>query len=216
MNDIMLAPSLLSADFSDLKGAVSYLEKNGGDIVHIDVMDGIFVPQISYGQPIVKSIRPLTKLPFDVHLMIEKPENHVESFAESGADWITFHHEASVHSHRLVQKIHALGKKAGISIVPSTPVSAIQEMLEYVDLVLVMTVNPGFGGQALIPSCVRKVSELCKIRAEQKLDFKISVDGGVNPSTIGEVVSAGADIVVSGSSFFTGGLTKESVLGVKK
>ncbi len=206
MNDILLAPSLLSADFSDLRSAVSLIEKNGGSVVHIDVMDGTFVPQISYGQPVVKSIRPLTRLPFDVHLMVERPENHVETFAESGADWITFHHEASVHSHRLVQKIHSLGKKAGISIVPSTPVSAIREMLEYVDLALVMTVNPGFGGQRLIPSCVKKISELRNLRRELDLDFKISVDGGVNASTLNEVSDAGADIVVSGSSFFSGEL----------
>ena len=209
MNDILLAPSLLSADFSDLKNALNLIENNGGSIVHIDVMDGRFVPQISYGQPVIKSIRPLTKLPFDVHLMVEHPEEQVDSFAESGADWITFHHEASVHSHRLVQKIHSLGKKAGISIVPSTPVSVISEMLEYVDLVLVMTVNPGFGGQTLIPSCVRKITELKNIRAERNLDFKISVDGGVNSSTIKDVVSAGADIVVSGSSFFNGDLKWE-------
>ncbi len=205
----MLAPSLLSADFADLKSALSLVENNGGKVVHIDVMDGIFVPQISYGQPIVKSIRPLTKLPFDVHLMIEKPENHVESFAESGADWITFHHETCVHSHRLIQKIHSLGKKAGVSIVPSTPVSAITELLEYVDLVLVMTVNPGFGGQALIPSCVKKITELAEIRSKRNLDFKISVDGGVNSQTLGQVVEAGADIVVSGSSFFKGELCWE-------
>lgn len=209
MNDVLLAPSLLSADFSDLKNAVSLIEKNGGSVVHIDVMDGRFVPQISYGQPVIKSIRHLTRLPFDVHLMIEKPEEQIDSFAESGADWITFHHEASVHSHRLVQKIHSLGKKAGISIVPSTPVSALSEMLEYVDLVLVMTVNPGFGGQKLIPSCLKKVGELCEIRSRANLDFRISVDGGVNPATLKDVLASGADIVVSGSSFFKGELAWE-------
>lgn len=202
----MLAPSLLSADFADLKSALKTIEQNGGEIVHIDVMDGLFVPQISYGQPIVQSIRPYSKLPFDVHLMVEKPENQVESFAESGADWITFHHEACIHSHGLIQKIHSLGKKAGISIVPSTPVSVISELLEYVDLVLVMTVNPGFGGQKLIPSCVKKISELAGIREERGLNFMISVDGGVNAETLQEVVAAGPDIVVSGSAFFSGKL----------
>ena len=143
----MLAPSLLSADLADLKGAVKLVEENGGSVIHIDVMDGRFVPQISYGQPVVQCLRPLTKLPFDVHLMVEHPEEQADTFAAAGADWITFHHEACIHSHRLIKHIHDLGKKAGISIVPSTPVSAVSELLEYVDLVLVMTVNPGFGGQ---------------------------------------------------------------------
>ncbi len=206
----MLAPSLLSADLADLKNALKSIESNGGSVVHIDVMDGRFVPQISYGQPVVKSLRPYSDLPFDVHLMVEHPEDQVESFAEAGADWITFHYEACVHSHRLVQKIHSLGKKAGISIVPSTPVSALGEMLEYVDVVLVMTVNPGFGGQELIPSCVRKISELVEIRKKLGLNFKISVDGGVNAETLRSVVDAGADVVVSGSAFFSGKLKWEN------
>lgn len=205
----MLAPSLLSADFADLKNAVNLIETNGGKVVHIDVMDGRFVPQISYGQPVVKCLRPLTDLPFDVHLMVEHPEEQVDTFAEAGADWITFHHEASIHSHRLIQRIHDLGKKAGVSIVPSTPVSAISELLEYVDLVLVMTVNPGFGGQKLIPSCVKKITELKKIREELNFNFMISVDGGVNSKTIQSVVEAGSDVVVSGSAFFTGELKWE-------
>ena len=205
----MLAPSLLSADLADLKNAVKIIENNGGTVVHIDVMDGRFVPQISYGQPVVQSLRPYTKLPFDVHLMVEHPEEQVESFAKAGADWITFHHEACVHSHRLVQRIHDLGKKAGISIVPSTPVSAIKEMLEYVDLVLVMTVNPGFGGQKLIPSCVKKITELVELRKQLGLDFMISVDGGVNAETIGSVADSGADVIVSGSAFFSGKLNWE-------
>lgn len=209
MKNGILAPSLLSADLADLKNALGLVEKNGGSAVHIDVMDGRFVPQISYGQPVVKCLRKYLSLPFDVHLMVEHPEEQVESFAESGADWITFHHEACVHSHRLVQKIHDLGKKAGISIVPSTPVSAVKELLEYVDIVLVMTVNPGFGGQKLIPSCVKKISELVKIRGEFGLDFKISVDGGVNAESLPTVADAGADIIVSGSAFFSGQLKWE-------
>lgn len=209
MKNGILAPSLLSADLADLKNALGLVEKNGGSAVHIDVMDGRFVPQISYGQPVVKCLRKYSSLPFDVHLMVEHPEEQVESFAEAGADWITFHHEACVHSHRLVQKIHDLGKKAGISIVPSTPVSAVKELLEYVDIVLVMTVNPGFGGQKLIPSCVRKISELVKIRDELELGFKISVDGGVNAETLRTVAEAGADIIVSGSAFFSGQLKWE-------
>ena len=210
MKNIMLAPSLLSADFSDLKSVIRLIENNNGSVVHIDVMDGIFVPQISYGQPIVSSIRPLTKLPFDVHLMIEHPENHIESFVQAGADWITFHQEAAVHCHRIVQQIHSYGKKAGISIVPSTPISSLFEILEYVDLVLVMTVNPGFGGQKLIPSCVKKISDLVKFREEQGLNFMISVDGGVNAETLPLVVNAGSDVVVSGSAFFNGQLKWEN------
>ena len=206
MKDIQLAPSLLSADLADLKGALQLVKDNGGKVVHIDVMDGRFVPQITYGQPVIKSMRPLSDLPFDVHLMIEHPEEQIDTWAESGADWITFHHEACIHSHRLVQRIHDLGKKAGISIVPSTPVAAIKEMLEYVDLVLVMTVNPGFGGQKLIPSCVKKIEELVRLRQELGLNYKISVDGGVNTETLPVVVDAGADIVVSGSAFFSGKL----------
>ena len=206
MKNKILAPSLLSADFGNLKDALKLCEEKKAGFIHVDVMDGKFVPQISYGQPVVQSLRVYTDLPFDVHLMIEHPEEHVESFASAGADWITFHQEACVHSHRLIQRIHDLGKKAGISIVPSTPVFMLDEILEYVDLVLVMTVNPGFGGQKLIPSCVEKIRELVKIREQRKLNFMISVDGGVNSETIGSVIEAGADVVVSGSAFFSGKL----------
>ena len=212
----MLAPSLLSADFSDLKGAINKIESANASFVHIDVMDGSFVPQITFGQPVVKSLRSLTTLPFDVHLMIEKPEAQVESFAECGADWITFHHEACVHSHRLIEKIHSMGKKAGVSIVPSTPVSAIVELLEYVDLVLVMTVNPGFGGQKIIPSCLKKVERLVALRKDMSLDFKVSVDGGVNAETLIDVVKAGVDIAVSGSAFFKGELHMDELVDLKE
>ena len=207
----MFAPSLLSADLAELKNAVNFAQKGGAGALHIDVMDGRFVPQISYGQPVVKSLRPLTTLPFDIHLMTEHPEEQVDSFAASGADWITFHVEACVHSHRLLQHIHSLGKKAGLSLVPSTPVSLVRELLEYADIVLVMTVNPGFGGQSIIPSCVKKITELKRLRKEIGADFKISVDGGVNSSTISSVIEAGADIIVSGSAFFSGELTLESI-----
>lgn len=202
MKKIELAPSLLSADFSNLAGAIKQIEDNKGSIVHIDVMDGQFVPEITYGQPVIRSIRKLTKLPFDVHLMVNNPENQLKAFADAGADWITFHYEATAHSHRLIQAIHEMGKKAGIAICPGTPVSALQDILEYVDLVLVMTVNPGWGGQVLIPSCVRKVELLKKLREENNYSYKISVDGGVNKNTLSTVVDAGTDIVVSGSSFF--------------
>lgn len=207
MNKTLLAPSLLSCDFSNLGEAINKIENNFGSWVHIDVMDGIFVPEITFGQPIVRSIRPLTSLPFDVHLMTEKPENQIESFAKAGADLITFHYEAAVHHHRIIQQIHGLGKKVGISIVPSTPVSAILPILPFVDLVLVMTVNPGFGGQTLIPECLDKVKELVDIRKTKNLSYLISVDGGVSEKTAKSVIDAGVDVAVSGSAFFSGSLT---------
>lgn len=206
MEKPVLAPSLLSADFSNLGNALQLIEKNNGSFVHIDVMDGRFVPQITYGQPVVKSLRPLTKLPFDIHLMVEHPEDQIESFAAAGADWITFHFENSVHIHRTVELIHSLGKKAGIAICPATPVDFLKEILAFVDLVLVMTVNPGFGGQKLIPSCVEKIAVLKNLREKNKYSYKISVDGGINSETISSVIDSGTDIIVSGSAFFSGAL----------
>ena len=207
MSTPILSPSLLSADFSDLAGALSVIESAGSGAVHIDVMDGHFVPPITYGQPVIKSIRSRTKLPFDVHLMIENPQAAIDSFIEAGADWITFHYEATAHSDLCIQKIHAAGKKAGVAICPSTPVSVLEHILPLADLILVMTVNPGWGGQSLIPYCVDKVRQLVQLRTEKDLSFKISVDGGVNQKTVNDVLAAGTDIVVSGSSFFKGELS---------
>ena len=206
MKNQILAPSLLSADFADLGSEIKKIENNNGGAVHIDVMDGSFVPEITYGEPVIRSIRKLTKLPFDVHLMIEKPELHIESFAKAGADWITFHWEATNHAHRVIQMIHEAGKKAGVAICPGTPVSLLSEILPSADIILVMTVNPGWGGQKIIPSCVEKVAQLKRYRDEHGLNFKISVDGGVNNETLQSVIDAGTDIVVSGSSFFNGSL----------
>ncbi len=197
-----LAPSLLSADFSSLEKAIKQIEDNNGTVVHIDVMDGQFVPEITYGQPVIRTIRKLTKLPFDVHLMVENPENQINSFADAGADWITFHIEATNHSHRLIQMIHERGLKAGVAICPGTPISLLSEILESADIILVMTVNPGWGGQKIIPSCVKKVVELKKLREEKGYNYLISVDGGVNTETISSVKDAGADVIVSGSAFF--------------
>lgn len=197
-----LAPSLLSADFSSLENAIKQIEENGGSVVHIDVMDGQFVPEITYGQPVVRSIRKLTKLPFDVHLMVEDPEKQIDSFVDAGADWITFHYEATNHAHRLIQMIHEKGKLAGVSICPGTPINLLSEILKCADIILVMTVNPGWGGQKIIQSCVEKIAELKKIREEKGYDYLISVDGGVNSQTLESVKSAGADIIVSGSAFF--------------
>lgn len=210
MKSRILSPSLLSADFSSLEKAVKLCEEKGAGAVHIDVMDGHFVPQITYGQPVIKSIRKLTDLPFDVHLMVERPGEMIESFAQAGADWITFHQEAAVHADRIIGQIHSLGKKAGISIVPSTPVCLIKEILPLVDLVLVMTVNPGFGGQKFIPYCGDKIAELAAIRKEEGCGFLISVDGGVNAENLSSVLDLGADVVVSGSAFFNGSFRWEA------
>ena len=206
MKNQILAPSLLSADFANLKGEIEKIELNKGGAVHIDVMDGSFVPEITYGEPVIRSIRKLTKLPFDVHLMIEKPELHISSFVNAGADWITFHFEATNHAHRVIQMIHEAGKKAGVAVCPGTPVALLSEILPCADIILVMTVNPGWGGQKIIPSCVEKVAELKKYREEHGLNYKISVDGGINNETLGSVIDAGTDIVVSGSCFFNGSL----------
>ena len=206
METKILAPSLLSADFSNLGSEIKKIEDNKGGAVHIDVMDGSFVPEITYGEPVIRSIRKLTKLPFDVHLMIDKPELHIDSFAQAGADWITFHFEATNHAHRIIQMIHEKGKKAGGAICPGTPVSLLSEILPSADIILVMTVNPGWGGQKLIPSCVEKVAQLKKYREEHGLNYMISVDGGVNNDTLHLVIDAGTDIVVSGSCFFNGSL----------
>ncbi len=206
MKTPILAPSLLSADFVNLEAAVKQIEENNGTAVHIDVMDGQFVPEITYGHPVIRSIRRLTKLPFDVHLMVEQPENQINSFIDAGADWVTFHLEATAHSHRLIQMIHERGKKAGVAICPGTPISALSEIVKSADIILVMTVNPGWGGQKLIPSCVDKVKELKKLREENGYSYLISVDGGVNQNTVATVIDAGTDIVVSGSAFFNGSL----------
>ncbi|QEN07580.1 ribulose-phosphate 3-epimerase [Oceanispirochaeta crateris] len=196
------APSVLAADFSRIHEGIQLIETSGGDWVHLDVMDGSFVPEISFGAQMVRAVRSLTKLPLDVHLMIEKPENHISAFLKAGSDFITFHTEASVHSHRTIQIIKAGGAKAGISIVPSTPVSQIVELLPFVDLVLIMTVNPGYGGQSMIPECLDKVNKLAQIKEDKGFVFDISVDGGINRSSIQKAKDSGIDVFVAGSAFF--------------
>ena len=204
--NVLLSPSLLSADFGNLGDALRMIENGSGSLVHIDVMDGHFVPQVSYGQPVIQSVRGRSSLPFDVHLMIEKPELSIPSYIEAGADYVTFHIEATSHADLCIQLIHNAGKKAGIALCPGTPLSAVEELLPFVDLVLVMTVNPGWGGQKLIPYTVEKVRKLADIQKEKGFDFKISVDGGVNSQTLSSVLEAGTDIFVSGSAFFKGTL----------
>ncbi len=199
---IKFAPSILSADFGRLAEEVQAVAQAGADVIHIDVMDGHFVPNLTIGPLVVKAIRQVTDLPFDVHLMIEEPDRYLEAFAQAGADWISVHVEACPHLHRTVTRIRELGKKAGVAINPATPLETLDYILEEIDFVLVMSVNPGFGGQKFILSALRKIRTLKEILRDRGLEIPIEVDGGVNLQTIGEVARAGAEILVAGSAVF--------------
>lgn len=199
---IKIAPSILSADFSKLGEHIQELEAYGADMIHIDVMDGMFVPNISFGIPIIKSIRQLTKLPFDVHLMIEQPSRYVEDFAGAGADIITVHYETDRHIDRTINYIKSFGVKAGVALNPATPVDCIKHLISNLDMVLIMSVNPGFGGQKYIKYCSDKIKEVRALADKYNKDLMIQVDGGIDAVNISEVVSSGANVIVAGSAIF--------------
>ncbi|SOB96760.1 ribulose-phosphate 3-epimerase [Pseudobutyrivibrio ruminis DSM 9787] len=202
-----LAPSILSADFGILKQQLEVIDEAGAQYVHFDVMDGVFVPSISFGLPVLKTIRKYTDRMMDVHLMIVDPERYVKDFAEAGADIITVHAEACKHLDATIELIKASGAMAGVAINPATPLSAISHVLERVDMVLIMTVNPGFGGQSLIPYTLDKVRELSQLLNQKGLKIDIEVDGGINKDTIDDALDAGANIIVAGSAVFNGDIS---------
>ncbi|EJR66589.1 ribulose-phosphate 3-epimerase [Bacillus cereus VD115] len=199
---IKIAPSILSADFSKLGEEIKDVEKGGADYIHVDVMDGHFVPNITIGPLIVEAIRPITSLPLDVHLMIANPDNYIPTFAKAGADIITVHVEACPHLHRTIQLIKSHGIKAGVVLNPHTPVSVIEHVLEDIDMVLLMTVNPGFGGQKFIHSVLPKIKQVAEMVKERNLEVEIEVDGGVNAETARLCVEAGANVLVAGSAVY--------------
>ena len=197
-----LAPSLLSADFTDLRSAVALVDKSPAPWLHLDVMDGVFVPNISYGIPVIKAIRPLTTKVFDTHLMIVDPDRYIGAFKDAGADILTVHLEACTHLHRTIQAIHAAGMKAGVSINPHTPVHALEDIIADLDLVLVMSVNPGFGGQKFIENTYRKLDGLRDLREQRGSKALLEVDGGVGVDNVEKLVAHGADVLVAGNSVF--------------
>ena len=204
--NIKISPSILSADFSILRDEIKNLEKAGADLIHIDVMDGHFVPNITMGPPIIKAIRKCTKLPFDVHLMISPVEKYIKAFADAGSDIITLHPEATDNLKRAIQTIKSHGKKAGVSLNPKTPISALMDVINDIDLILIMSVNPGFAGQSFMSEVLPKVSELRKMINDKKLKIDIEIDGGINFETAPLAVKAGANILVSGTTIFSGSL----------
>ena len=213
---IELAPSILSADFARLAEEVRAASEGGGSVIHVDIMDGHFVPNLTIGPPVVRSLRKATKLPLDCHLMIENPDQFIADFAEAGADWISVHQEACRHLNRTLHLIKSHDCLAGVVINPATPVDTLVEVLDIVDYVLVMSVNPGFGGQKFIPSTLRKLRRLAEIRSQQGLNFRIEVDGGISLDTVADVVRAGAEILVAGNAVFGGGDPRKNAQALLK
>ena len=199
---IKLAPSILSADFARLGEQIDEVARAGADYIHVDVMDGHFVPNITIGAPVVASIRPITSLPMDVHLMIEHPERYISEFAHAGADIITVHVEACPHLHKTIRLIKELGARAGVSLNPATPLGAVEEFLPHVDLVLIMSVNPGFGGQSFIPETLPRIASMRKMLDDRGLSAELEVDGGITADNAPEIVKAGATVLVAGNSVF--------------
>lgn len=214
--NIKIAPSILSANFARLGEEISAVEKAGADVIHVDVMDGYFVPNITIGPLVVKAIKPITSLPLDVHLMIEKPDRYLEAFAEAGASWLSVHVETCVHLHRTIQSIKSLRVKAGAVLNPATPLETLDYCLEDLDFVLLMSVNPGFGGQKFIPSALKKIEKLKKRIIQLGLDVFIEVDGGANTKTIKQIIDAGADVIVAGSAIFEAENYEEAIKKLKE
>ena len=200
---IQIAPSILSADFAHLAREIEKVESAGADLVHLDIMDGHFVPNITIGPPVVSSIRRFTGLPLDVHLMIERPEQYIDGFIQAGANWMSVHAEADVHLERTLHYIKDNGLRAGVALNPATPLGSLEEILPLVDYVLIMTVNPGFGGQEFIPSTLKKIRRLKDSIVSSAYQVRIEVDGGVGPDNLAKVLTAGADIIVAGSAIFS-------------
>ena len=216
---MILAPSLLAADFKNLDRELKTIQENGAEYLHFDVMDGMFVPSISFGMPVLQSIRPITKIVCDAHLMVTEPIRYVEAFAKAGADLITVHVEACKDIHATIAKIREFGMKVGVSICPDTPVSAVSELLDKVDMVLIMSVHPGFGGQKFIPESLDKIRELRAMIDERGVNVDIQVDGGIYTHNVEEVVKAGANIIVAGSAVFNGDVaqnTRDMLALIKK
>jgi len=212
---IKVAPSILSADFSQLANEIVRVEDAGADWIHIDVMDGHFVPNLTFGPPVVTAIRKVTKLPFDVHLMVTNPQDLIEPFVQAGADIITVHAETAPHLHRLIQAIKDSGKKAGVSLNPSTPLNAVEDVLNDVDMILIMSVNPGFGGQKFIPGAIDKIARLKAQIEKRELSVDIEVDGGINAATARQVIAAGANILVAGSAIYGAQDMTQAINGIR-